>query len=204
MHNFHKQKGFSLVEILVAVSIFTVASIAITLFARDIFFFNNALQGGFSLEQEGRKVLQPIVGEIRAASISSLGSYPIESAGTSSIVFFSDTDGDGIKERVRYFLLDRVIYRGQIKPTGSPLVYSGINEIVTTLVSDVENSALTPVFSYYDTNYAGTSSSLTMPVNILNIRMVKISFLIDKNGSKLPAPTTVSTQVSFRNLKDNL
>ena len=62
----------------------------------------------------------------------------------------------------------------------------------------------TPIFDYYDTNYDGTTAPLAQPVSAIAVRLVKITLIIDKNSLRPPAPITMTTQVSMRNLKDNL
>jgi hypothetical protein len=88
-----------------------------------------------------------------------------------------------------------------VYPTGNPLRYSTSTETVSSLVTDI--AATTSIFSYYNSIYTGTSSPLTNPPPITQIRLVKISLPIDKNGSRPPAAITVTSQVSIRNLKDN-
>ena len=198
------KKGFTLVETLIALFIFSLATIVVGNFARDIFFYNSIAQSELEVEYSGRKILNPIISEIRSATLSSVGGYPVESVATSSLVFFSNLDSDDKKERVRYFLQGTNLKKGVIKPTGIVnLVYNSANEVVTTVVSDVRNGT-TPIFSFYDTNYTGSSTPLTYPINIPTVRFVKISLVLDRDPNRLPNPVTVTTQVSIRNLKDNL
>src|SRR3989344_7670018 len=197
-----KSSGMSLTEIVIATAIFAMISVGIWGFGRDIFFFNSNLNASLSTQFDARQVLRKLVTELRSASPSSLGAYPIATAGTSTITFYSDIDDDGLKEQVRYFRQGNELRRGTIKPSGNPLVYSG-SESVSIVVKDVINDNATPLFNYYDNSYAGTSSPLTIPVNVLAIRLVKINLIIDKDTTRPPAAITVMTQVTLRNLKDN-
>lgn len=194
-------KGFTLVEIIVSVTLLSLIIIAATSLQRDTFYLNNVIANNLAVEQEGRKVLRPIINELRGASPSSTGTYPIESASSTAIVFYADTNNNGNKERIRYFLQDNELKRGVVYPSGSPLSYSTSTESISTLIRDVV--ATTSIFSYYDSAYTGTSSPLSNPPPITQIRLVKISVPIDKNGSRPPGMITVSSQVSIRNLKDN-
>jgi len=195
--------GFTLPEIIVTTAIFTVILGAVSLFARDIFYYNTVFSSGLASYDDARKILRPIASEIRSAAQSSSGSYNIESANGTSFVFFSDVNADGKKERIRYFLSGTTLRRGVIMPTGSPYQYLSANETFTNVVSNVRNGT-DPIFTYYDSNYDGTTSALSLPVSISNIRLVKIILIIDADPSKPPVPMTVTTQVSIRNLKDNL
>jgi len=192
-----------LLEIALVIAIFSMMIGIIGKFSRDIFYFDSVFKGGLTSYDDARKILQPIASEIRSASPSSLGSYPIEKASNTEFVFFTDTNNDGIKERIRYFLLGDVLKRGTITPTGSPLQYISSNEKITEIVHGVTNGA-TPIFSYYDSNYNGSTTPLSQPVSIINVRLVKIVLVIDADPNRPPASVTVTTQVNIRNLKDNL
>jgi hypothetical protein len=141
---------------------------------------------------------------LRSASQSSTGAYPIAAASSTSLTYFSDIDHDGLKEQVRYFLSGTTLKRGVIKPSGNPLTYNTANEKITNLVRNIIRDDANPIFSYYDSSYDGSSSAMTNPPNILNIRLIKITFLIDRDPATAPAAAEFSTQVSIRNLKDNL
>ncbi len=190
---------------LVYIGIFGVIILAVTTFEKDIFFYNNITQANLNTQMEGRRVVKTMVAELRESSPSSLGGYPISQAGTSSITFFSNIDNDNVKEQIRYYLRDEDLYKGVIKPTGNPLTYNAATETVTTVITHIKNSSSTPLFLYYDTNYAGTSTpSLPIPVNIPSVRLIKIDVIIDRNPDRSPTPLTVTSQVTVRNLKDNL
>jgi hypothetical protein len=50
----------------------------------------------------------------------------------------------------------------------------------------------------------GTSSPLTQPVITTNVRLIKINLMIDVDPNRAPVIKTYTSQVSIRNLKDNL
>lgn len=96
-------EGITLIETLVSIAIFILilgtVSAAILLIYRT---------HGYTKEEsvavnEARRGMDELVKEIRAAQPGEDGSYPIEIAGDKEFVFYSDTDRDGIVERVRYF-----------------------------------------------------------------------------------------------------
>jgi hypothetical protein len=140
---------------------------------------------------------------IRSASLSSLGSYAIAAASSTSFTYYSDIDHDNLKEKIRYFLSGDIIKEGIIKPSGSPLIYNSANEKIYNLIHDVANGS-NPVFSYYDKNYNGATAPLPAQINIPDIRLIKINILIDANPLRAPGAVNFTTQVSIRNLKDNL
>ncbi len=201
--NTENNKGFTLMEILITMAIFTFIMGAVSLFARDIFQYENIFSGGLNAYDDARKVLQPIASEVRSASSSSLGSYPIEVAGDTNFVFYSDINNDGLKERIRYFLSGSILMRGVIIPAGNPLQYSSSDETISEIVHGVVNNS-TSIFTYYDSNYNGNTSPLAQPISVLSVRLLKINLIIDMDPNREPLPVTVTTQISFRNLKDNL
>ena len=172
-----KNKGATLIEIVITTVIFTIIMAAVSMFMRDIYFYNNIFTGGMNSYDEVKKVLHPIASEIRSASSSSLGAYPIEVAENNNFIFFSDLNNNGLKERVRYYLSGTKMMRGVIVPSGNPLSYSSDDEAITEIAQSVANSS-TPIFTYFDTNYNGDTSPLGDPVSIPNIRLVKINLAI--------------------------
>ncbi len=190
------KKGFSLIEFLTVIFIVSVVSIAIGIFSKDIFSLSRILGADLSSQQEMRVALKQISAELRSTSLSSTGSFAIAEASSTSLTFYSDIDDDGTKERLRYFLQNSVLKRGVLVPTGNPLSYNPANETVTDLVRGVYATAATPIFSYYDTNYDGQSAPLAQPVTTTQVRLIKISITVGN--------VTVTTQISLRNIKDNL
>ncbi|MDO8575192.1 MAG: prepilin-type N-terminal cleavage/methylation domain-containing protein [bacterium] len=200
---FLKHKGFSIIEIIIAIAIFSLISAGVFTLGSDIFKLNNTVQDGFNSQEEAKKIIRPMSNEIRTASQSNLGAYPILQTATSSFSFFSDIDSDGLKEQVRYFLSSSTLKKGVVKPTGNPLSYSG-SEVITEMIHGVRNSSSTPIFEYYDSTYTGTSTPLSEPVSSVFVRLVKITVVYDINPNRTPIQQTITTQVSLRNLKDNL
>ncbi len=194
--------GFTTIELIVGVSIVVLLSIALFSFQKDVFSLNTIISNSIVGQSETRRAFKFMTAEIRSTSQSSIGSYPIAQAATSSITFYSDSDDDGLKERIRYFLQGTTLKKGVLKPTGNPFVYDIANETISDVVHDVTNGTTT-TFYYYNSNYTGTTSPLTDPVDVLAVRLVKIVLTID-HDSRSPSPLTVTTQVTLRNIKDNL
>lgn len=194
-------KGFTVVETMFGISIFILILLAITLFSRNIWIYNSFISDSFSSVEDGRKAMKIMTAEIRTASAASNGAYAVSQATATSLTIYSDIYDNGLKERVRYFLNGSNLQKGVTMPTGSPLGYDSANEQITTLVPNVTNNS---IFDYYNASYDGTTAALSSPVDVSAVRLVKITIITDKNPTRPPAPITFSTQVSIRNLKDNL
>jgi len=202
-NNHNSKSGFSVIEVLVGMFILTLIGLAVYSFQKDVFSLNRIISSGLAAQDEARRALKSMSAEIRTASPSSLGAYAIMQTEISSFTFYSDIDSDSFKERVRYFVEGATLKKGVIKPSGIPLTYNPINEIISELVHDIANAA-TLTFSYYGTDYDGTTQPLVEPINIFAVRLIKITIVIDKDSQEPPGPMTLTTQVSIRNLKDNL
>lgn len=196
-----KQSGVTFVELMIGVALLVGLMIAIGTFMTQTYELRETSYASLTVADEARKLLRPMTNEIRSAVPSSLGAYALESVGTSEIVFFSDSDQDGLAERIRYYLDSGNLVRGEIIPTGTPLQYVSGNETTQTLIRDV--TSLT--FTYFDENYDGTSDPLSSPFAISEVRLVRIGVAIDNDPSRDPSPLAVlETEVSIRNLKGNL
>lgn len=205
-------RGFTLVEAVVAVGIISMITLGVVTFQKTVITNAKVLQSTMSAQQQVRRTMQIFSAELRSATQSANGSYAIESAGTSSLVFYANIDKDPDVERVRYFYgtsspggTFNTLLKGVIEPVGT--TYPTANEKISYLVYDMKNSSTSPIFTYYDSTYNGTASStapLAMPVSIPSIRLVMMSLGVDPNAARSPTYHTYSTQVSVRNLKDNL
>lgn len=189
-------------EVVIVVAILGALSIVVGKFNGNIFTFSRIFNSSLNAENDARKILKPMVNEIRDTMPSVQGSYPIESATATSFVFYSDTNNDGLAERVRYYLSGSTLKKGITYPVGSPYTYNTASEINTDLVANVNNGS-NSLFSYYDSSYNGTTSPLSSPVVVASIRLVKIQVTIEADVNSSPTPLSVTTQVTLRNLKDN-
>lgn len=195
--------GVTVMEMIIVVAIVSILGTVAIVFGKDILYFGDLFEGSLNEGDRAHRVLQPVAQEVRSAAPSSTGTYPIEEAESDSFIFFSDINDDGLEERVRYFLDGTNFRKGVTIPSGSPLVYDTGNETVTTAVQDVHNG-VNAVFSYYDSSYDGSSAALVEPFALSEIRLVKVELVIDADPALPPNALTVTTQVTIRNLKDNL
>ena len=195
--------GLSLIEMLVGMFILLTIGLAVFLFQRDVFSLHKIISTNLTVQYEARFALKNLISEIRSASPSNSGAYPIAQAATSTMSFYVDLDEDSLKERVRYFLEGTTLKKGVIKPSGIPLVYDQNDEVISESVHNVAN-ATTSIFSYFDNTYDGSSPSLGYPIEVSSVRLVGIYIVIDEDIEETPRPLILTTQVTMRNLKDNL
>jgi type II secretory pathway pseudopilin PulG len=196
--------GMTLVEILAAIGIFLLLFVGMAALLVYSFKSNKIIWEQLSTQNEGRKVIQDFVNELRSATASSIGAYCLATASTTQIVFYSNIDTDTLRERIRYYLSGTTLKKGVLKPSGSPLAYNPANEAIIDLVHDVANGT-TSLFYYYDENYTGASTNtpMTHPVNTSNVRVVGIKLLLEEDPSASPAPFSIESKAVIRNLKTN-
>lgn len=197
----HNNQGVTLVEVLVSIGIFAFLVVGISSLFLTSWKYNKIVWEQLKTQNEGRKVTRDITNELRVASLSSIGAYPIESASSTEIIFYSNIDSDSLKERVRYFLSGRTLKKGVIKPTGSPMVYSSNNETITEIAHDLVTSTI--LLSYYDSDFSGAQTKLSSPVDVTQIRVVGISLTLEEDPNASPVPFYIESKVMLRNLKDN-
>lgn len=202
--NIFKQAGYTLAEIVVVVALVSVIGIVISKFQRDVFSFNRFFSNSLSAGDSAQKLLRPMTAEIRSASPSSNGAYPIDSIADNSFSFYSDIDNDGLKEWVKYSLSGTVLSKETIKPTGNPLVYNTANKITRVFMTGVRNIADgVPIFTYYDSTYTGGSGGVVSATtgSLSSVRLIGVKIRIDPDTNQSPTVLEVSTQVAIRNLK---
>ncbi len=197
----HDTRGITLIELLVGIGIFVFLSGAIVSLFLSSWKYNDIVWEQLETQNEGRAVTQAFTNELRIVSPSSIGAYPVEAASSTEIIFYTNLDADTLMERVRYFFSGRILKKGVIKPTGNPLVYNVVNEVVTEVAHDVVTS--TSKFSYYGADYTGSELPLSSPINITSIRVVGIALTLEEDPNASPVPFSIESKVSLRNLKDN-
>lgn len=192
--------GFSLVETIVVTGM--TALISVLLGVLLVYFYKT---NAYTLEQStavasARKGTEDAMRYLREASYGSDGSYPIESAATSSIVFYSNMDSDPAIERVSYVLQNGMLYRIILKPTGDPPAYTGTAFATSSIAGFVVNGPSVPLFRYFD----DTGTELSMPIDVSKIASLKATFVIDVNPNRAPTSFTLSGGATLRNLSDQL
>ena len=201
----NKSSGFTLIEVIIAISIFVVLLFAVIDLLLGV--FNNPQQQIISLDRidQARMVANNFSNELRNARIGNDGSYPITQATNSQIVFYSSygATSPAIK-RIRYYILNNNLYKGVVIPTGNPLTYNLSSESVTQLVEGLGNGA-TPIFYYYTGDYNGSGGALSEPINVNQVKFVKINLMVPRETTAQSTDTfSINAGVNIRNLKNNL
>ena len=186
----------NLAEAVITTVIFCLIFLAL---AQGIYWIYQSFYFSWYLEEATKNAWEGVKSfskEIRDAKAGEQGAYPIEKADQFEIIFYSDLDGDGKTERVRYFLDNSKLKKGVIQPQGWPISYpEGTEEI--TLISDyIVNQPSEPIFFYFGKE----GSALPYPAPLSQIRSIKISLKVDVKP-KIPQPVEIETLVKLRNIE---
>jgi prepilin-type N-terminal cleavage/methylation domain-containing protein len=203
--NISFKKGFTLIETLVTIAIFIVLMGGIAMIFKTVFSDTAQQQLALGTIDQARIAEFNFTNEIRNSGYGSDGSYPLNQAGDSQIIFYSSYGSNaGTINRLRYFASSTALYKGVIIPTGSPLSYNSNSEKITLVQGGLANGN-TPEFYYYDGNYTSTSSPFAQPINVNQVKFVKISLVLQKQDTRTGTSTfPVNAAASMRNLKTNL
>lgn len=189
-------RGYTIVEMLVTIFIVGIIMISITNSVL-IFYRGNAtaLEQSYQIES-ARRGTELFVRDVREATYGDDGSYPLGAMGTSTVIFFSDTDADGAIERITYSLLSTKLYRHVADPIGTPPVYSGgSTTTVSEHVRNVEDAL--PVFRYYN----ASSTEVTNPQFINTVVSVTVQMVVDVVKEHAPGKFTLRESATIRNLR---
>lgn len=190
-------KGFTLAETLVVTAILGTVALALTSMIWFFYRSNAYLLEQTSAVDSANRGLNIAYKDIREASYGEDGSFPIASAATSTMTFYSDVDKDGPVEKVRLYTSNGTFYRGVTNASGSPPAYGG-QETVTTIATWVKNATSTPIIRYYD----AAGGELTGTIAISSVRSVRIRLDVDLNPQRAPNVLTLERTATLRNLRN--
>lgn len=188
------RRGFTLFETLVSMSI-----LMIIIFMSTTFISSSFKSNRFAAEQEeavtnARRAMDITKKEIRGANSSEQGDYALSIVENDDFCFYSDVDDDGQMEKIRYYLSGTNLIKELTEPGPANDYSSGsASEIISHYMNNQEEN----VFTYFDKDYNET--------DIINeIRLVNINLKINVTPSIAPNDYYVETDITLRNLKDNL
>jgi prepilin-type N-terminal cleavage/methylation domain-containing protein len=199
-----QQNGFTLIESIITVVIFTGAFLIVSEFIFMMYRAQGYTYGQSHAINEARKGIETMVKEIREGRTAENGSYMIESANDYEFSFYGDIDKDLAIEKIRYFVDGTDFKKGVIEPTSVsqlddlPAQYLAQNEQVLVLSKYIRNTP--PIFRYYD----GAGSELPAPARKKDTTMMKVNLIINVDPNRPPDDFILESEVQVRNLKTNL
>lgn len=203
----HALKGLTLIEMMAAIFIVGAGMIGFTLLFTSSWKTNKfVIESGVTAVQVNR-ALNEIALNLRKVRQADNGDYPIESGNQFDIKVYLDIDGDGVTERVHYWLdtaTDQV-KRGVTDPVaGTPPTYPASDTTVSIIANYIVNEATEPLFYYYNENYPGdtVNNPLATPVDIQSVRLVRVLLRMNIDPVRAPDNINVESFIDLRNLEN--
>lgn len=200
-----KNRGMSLVEVVLSIFISTIIMLAITASVTRLYKINGYTMAQAYQVDYARKGMNYVIRDIREMTYADDGAYPLVVTGEHKIGFYSDIDRDSSVEYIEYELvgtgsstLEKRIYNA----TGSPVSYDYNNPDETIALSKyVQNTTFaTSTFLYFNSN--GKVASSTTQIN--DLRYIQVSIIVNVDPVRDPGQYMLRSSAALRNLKDNL
>lgn len=205
MTSLNKKKnkaGFTLVETIVVLALYTIIMLAVTTGIHNMYRYNAYTFAQAYQVQNARIGMQSLIRDIREMTYADDGSFPLVTMEDNKIAFYSDIDRDDSVEYVEYELTDTILTKSVFNATGSPPVYdTGSPDEFYTMSRYVQNlNQGTSTFSYYDNNGIAIASS----TNLIDVRYIKAQIIVNIDPIRDPGEYMLRSSAALRNLKDNL
>jgi prepilin-type N-terminal cleavage/methylation domain-containing protein len=202
MNPLHK-RGFTLIETIIVISLFTILSLAIFSAVTEIYKYNSITLEQANEIEVARRGLLTWVRDAREMTFGADGAFPITRAENHRLGFYSDIDKDFSVEYIEYRLSTTTLYKYIYEPTGSPPVYSTTTptrtEILSEYVQNIPQSQLT--FRYYTESGVLIANPSAM---ISDIRYIRMNLIVNIDPARSPGEFMLQGSATPRNLKENL
>lgn len=196
-------KGFTLVETVVVIGLFTLLS-GLIFFSVFTLYRNNDYNIAQSYEVEhARKGLQTWLGDAREMIFADNGSFPVVRIEPNRFGFYSDIDKDNSTEYTEYVISTTTLYKYTFEATGTPPVYNLVTPSKVEIISEYVQNILqgTSTFAYFDGSGQLLSSTSTL---LTDIRYIEMRMIVNIDPIRTPGEFFLRGGVAPRNLKDNL
>ena len=188
------KKGFSIIEMVAVTGIVAIISIVVS----------TMLVSGLKTYRTKRLVVdaeEKIASVMRAFEQTTRAASQLGSIGENQLTFYRFYDLTSVSPtQVRYFLDGNQFKIGLTQPSGIEpnITYPASSEQVSLIIPDVNNPD--HLFDFYN----GNNDLLSGNISLSNVKMIRFTISIDKNGVAPPGPTEGTTKVMLRNMKSNL
>ena len=200
-------RGFSLIELLVAVAIASLLVVALTMFVARSFTISREQFEQVQITEDARLELERISDAIRNARYvdrnnNGITNDPQEGwlvlADRFDIAIFTNIDGDTDGELVRYFIeatAPRELKRTVTQLQGTAITNQQQTSVLSKNMRNIEQNQ--PLFTYY----APAGTAMPVPVgaaNLTTIARVGLQLVVDVNDKQKPDAAVIATDVTPR------
>lgn len=199
----NKKHGFTLVEVIIIISINTVMLLVISTSIVNLYQSNNYIMAQSHEIDQARLGLQSWLNDTEEMTYADDGTFPIAVMEDNHFGFYSDVDDEPSVEYLEYELSSTTLYKNTYKSSGFPPIYDLVTPVKTeTLSKYVQNfDQATSTFSYFDTN--GNLLSTTTAL-LTDVRYIEARVIVNIDPLRSPGEFLLRSGTSPRNLKDNL
>jgi prepilin-type N-terminal cleavage/methylation domain-containing protein len=195
MSRLNGQRGYSLIELLVVISITTAIAVPLTNFMIKGLTGYNFLQAQSDTALELNTLADRITKVVRGAT-------SVDTAQNNTLIIYGYfSPQDTVIKKIRYFVNGTNLNIGVTPPTGTApsYTYDPANEVITTTRIDLVMGG-NSLFTYYD----DVGNQLTGAFQVSQIKQIGLYVAANPNAKQVPVPISISTKVTLRNLKVNL
>ncbi len=190
--------GFSLVETIVVIALFTIVSLVLSSNIATFYRLNAYTLAQSYQVDTARRGIDIMVQDLREMTYSDSGTFPLVSMDDYSVSFYSDIDRDNSVEYVEYSLASTTLYKKVFSATGTPPVYNmSTPESTVTLSEYVQNELQAiPIFVYY----TGDGSQASGTSTVTDIRYIEATVIVNIDPIRDPGQYKLRSSAALRNL----
>lgn len=193
--------GYTLVETIVVIALFSL--IMLTIFTLILSFYRQndyAVQQSAAI-QNARIAVTTLVKDLREATVSESGSYPLVQLSPNSIRFYSDIDRDEAVEQVHYYINSQFqLVKESVDPIGSPALYNS-TPTTTYVANHIRNDFMNiDIFRYFD----ATGTEITNLNDADAVRFIEVNLVVNVDPIRQPEEFVLRSSAFIRNLRPTL
>jgi prepilin-type N-terminal cleavage/methylation domain-containing protein len=195
------QKGFTLVEVVIVTSIFTVVMVAMFQSIETFYAFNAYSIAQAQQVDHARRGMEILIRDIREMTFADDGTFPLVRMEPHRIGFYSDVDRDNSVEYIEYRLATTTLEKRIYGAVGNPPVYATVPESVHILSKYVQNiNQSTSTFFYFKQN----GKKATATTTVTDILYIKSQIIVNIDPDRDPGQFMLKSSAALRNLKETL
>lgn len=202
LNTVQKQSGYTLVETVMAIGIYTILILAITSSITSLYKTNSYALGQANEVDNARRGITQWNRDTKEMITAEDGTFPLAKIEEHVLGYYSDTDQDERVEYVEYILASTTLMKFTYEATGTPPVYDfstpSQEHTLSLFVQNINQG--TSTFFYFDE--AGTALSSTS--SLVDVKYIKAQIIVNIDPFRSPGEFMLRSSIAPRNLKDNL
>ena len=194
-----KKRGFSLVEMIVVIALFSIVSLAVAHSISSFYRFNAYTIAQSYQVEHARQGIDLLGRDLREMTFGDDGTFPLAVMEEHRVGFYSDIDRDDSVEYVEYELTSTTLEKRIYDSVGAPPVYNFGDPSVTIILSEHVQNLLqsAPTFVYYDAE--GLPATPTSSVT--DIQYIETLMIVNIDPIRDPGEYMLRSSSALRNLK---